>query len=106
MQTFPESLFDMVPLLDLRYRSAVPSRWVRNAPIALSACVAALNLPTSVTNPCGIPIHTSNFQGAFVAGTLRMLGCITSFQIPFPEDGMGAATPDTPSPRTCRPFAH
>jgi len=36
-----------------------PNRSVRDSPIARSACVAALNLPISVTNPCGIPIQTS-----------------------------------------------
>jgi hypothetical protein len=37
-----------------------PSRSVRNAPLAVSACVAALNPPTFVTNPWGIPIQMSS----------------------------------------------
>jgi hypothetical protein len=40
------------------YLAVLPSRSVRNAPVALSACVAALNPTTLVTNPCGIPIQT------------------------------------------------
>src|SRR6266850_2113691 len=36
------------------------NRSVRKAPIALSACRAALKLSTLATNPCGIPIHTSS----------------------------------------------
>jgi hypothetical protein len=35
-------------------------RPIRNAPLAFSACVAALNPPTLVTKPCGIPIHRSS----------------------------------------------
>jgi len=44
----------------LRDDTSYSNRSVRKAPIALSACRAASNSRIPVTNPCGIPIHTSN----------------------------------------------
>jgi hypothetical protein len=35
------------------------SRSFRNFPMAFSASVAALNVPTPLTNPCAIPSHMS-----------------------------------------------
>lgn len=35
------------------------NRTIRNTPTAQSAFVVAANLPTSLTNSCGIPIHSS-----------------------------------------------